>query len=225
MPVQIVTQPALEPVSLDEAKVHLRVIDSADDDLIANLISTARIHAETICRRALISQQWKMAADRFPSPMAGKLNEYWLGQQWGLAGMGGVSQFFPSDRSGYGILLPFSPLISVDSIKYIDTTGTQQTLALAAYSVDTYSEPARIMNAYGYAWPSTRQQINAVEVTFTCGYGTAPSSVPAGIRHWILMMTATMYENREAVAILGKGKVEILPFVEGLLDPYRVQTF
>jgi hypothetical protein len=46
--------------------------------------------------------------------------------------------------------------------------------------------------------------------------------VPEGLRNWILLRTGSLYENREEVAILNRGKVEELPFVDGLLDPYRV---
>jgi hypothetical protein len=44
--------------------------------------------------------------------------------------------------------------------------------------------------------------------------------VPAGIRQWICMRAGSMYENREEVAILNRGKVEELPFVDSLLWPY-----
>ena len=46
--------------------------------------------------------------------------------------------------------------------------------------------------------------------------------VPEGIRNWILIRVGSLYENREEVAILNRGKVEELPFIDGLLDPYRI---
>lgn len=52
-------------------------------------------------------------------------------------------------------------------------------------------------------------------------YG-GPEPVPEGIRNWILIRTGSLYENREEVAILNRGKVEELPFINGLLDPYRM---
>lgn len=225
MPLQLVTAPTIEPVSVADFKTHARVIDASEDELVKIYIGAARQQAETILRRALISQQWKMVADRFPSPMAGKLSEYWIGQQWGLAGQGGVSNFFPSDRTGYGIVIPINPVITVDSVKYIDTAGVQQTLSNSVYIVDNVSEPCRVMTGYGQVWPSTQQRVNAVEVTFTAGYGSSGSNVPEAIRHWIMLRAATLYENREEVAILNRGKLEQLPFVDRLLDPYRVVTF
>jgi hypothetical protein len=71
-------------------------------------------------------------------------------------------------------------------------------------------------------WPIPLPQIGAVQINYTAGYGTTAASVPEGIRHWMLMRISTLYENREEVAILGRGKVDPLPFVDGLLDPYRV---
>ncbi len=35
----------------------------------------------------------------------------------------------------------------------------------------------------------------------------------------------TLYENREEVALLNRGKVELLPYVDNLLDPFRVVEY
>lgn len=223
MPSRLISPPAAEPISLEDAKLHLRVSVTDDDSLITSLITAAREHAEVICRRAFISQQWLMTGDRFPSPMVGKLTEFWTGQQWGLAGLGGVSQFLPTDRTGYGIVLPISSLRSVDSITYIDTGGVQQTLDPSTYLVDL-NDPARIMPAYGVVWPNTRQQINAVSVTYTVGYGTAAASVPEGIKAWMKLRIGSLYEHRESFVAMERGKLEALPFVDYLLDPYRIYT-
>jgi uncharacterized phiE125 gp8 family phage protein len=62
----LLTAPALEPVSLDEAKAYLRVEHSDDDDVIAALIAGSRIHVEAQTRRALITQSWRICADAWP---------------------------------------------------------------------------------------------------------------------------------------------------------------
>ena len=58
--------PALEPVSLAEAKAHLRVDHVDEDVLIGSLITAARIHLETMLGLAFISQQWNLVLDRWP---------------------------------------------------------------------------------------------------------------------------------------------------------------
>ncbi|MGE0699675.1 MAG: head-tail connector protein [Hyphomicrobiaceae bacterium] len=58
--------PALEPVSLVEAKAHLRVDHMAEDALIQSLIVTSRLHIEAALGLALITQGWSMFLDRWP---------------------------------------------------------------------------------------------------------------------------------------------------------------
>jgi uncharacterized phiE125 gp8 family phage protein len=59
--------PAVEPVSLAEAKAHLRVEHNEDDDTIAALIAGARVHVEAQTRRALVTQTWRLARDGWPA--------------------------------------------------------------------------------------------------------------------------------------------------------------
>jgi len=58
--------PASEPVTLEEAKSHLRVDASDDDTLIEGLITAARQYYEDVTRRALITQTWRLSLDRWP---------------------------------------------------------------------------------------------------------------------------------------------------------------
>jgi uncharacterized phiE125 gp8 family phage protein len=62
----LLTGPAVEPVSLAEAKAFLRVEHGADDDVITALIAGARIYAEAQTRRALITQSWRLVCDAWP---------------------------------------------------------------------------------------------------------------------------------------------------------------
>ncbi len=97
---------------------------------------------------------------------------------------------------------PYSPLVTVTSIKYYDTDGNQQTLSSANYRVDTYTEPGRITEAYGCYWPSIRDITNAIEVIYTSGYGASATDVPDDIRAAIKMIVAHLYEHRETVSPL-----------------------
>jgi len=63
---KIITPVATEPVSLTEAKLHLRVTDTAEDDLISALITTAREYCEKFTGRSLAEQTVEYYLDRFP---------------------------------------------------------------------------------------------------------------------------------------------------------------
>ncbi len=63
----MLTGPAEEPVSVAEAKAHLRVSTAADDGLIGSLIVAAREHVEAHCRRALVTQVWDLFMDAVPA--------------------------------------------------------------------------------------------------------------------------------------------------------------
>ncbi len=58
--------PATEPVTLAEAKAFLRVDGTDEDAFISTLITAARLHAESVTGRAMITQSWRMALDDFP---------------------------------------------------------------------------------------------------------------------------------------------------------------
>jgi uncharacterized phiE125 gp8 family phage protein len=67
MPSTLLTPPAVEPLSLDEAKAYLRVAHADDDTVIAALIASAREHVEAQTRRGLITQTWRHKRDAWPA--------------------------------------------------------------------------------------------------------------------------------------------------------------
>lgn len=67
MTASLITPPAIEPISLAEAKAHLRVDSSAEDALIAATVSVARLYVEQATRRALIAQAWRIYRDAWPA--------------------------------------------------------------------------------------------------------------------------------------------------------------
>jgi uncharacterized phiE125 gp8 family phage protein len=66
MALVMTSAPAVEPVSLAEAKAHLRVDISAEDVLIGSLITTSRLHIEAALDLALIDQSWTWSIDLWP---------------------------------------------------------------------------------------------------------------------------------------------------------------
>ncbi len=67
MTYKLITAVATEPVSVVEAKLHLRVDDSADDARIGTMITAARQRAEQITGRLFGGQTWELVLDAFPS--------------------------------------------------------------------------------------------------------------------------------------------------------------
>lgn len=226
MALKLITVPAVEPVLITDAllKQSLKVIDTAEDAFISFLLQRGREAAEQITRRALITQSWLMTLDKFPGPGLETSSANWYGPSWGV-GPGPLTVTRPDGVTQTEIWVPRCPVQTIDSIKYWDSNNVQQTLDPSSYIADLISEPSRVMPAPGTSWPSTFNRPNAVEVRFTAGYGADGTTVPAGIKHWIILTTNTLYENRELVAILTKGKVEELPYVDGLLTNYCVKTF
>ncbi len=66
MALVLTSGPAVEPVTLTEAKAYLRVDLSDEDTLIASLITAARIHVEVSLGRSLITQSWSLFLDQWP---------------------------------------------------------------------------------------------------------------------------------------------------------------
>jgi len=120
--------------------------------------------------------------------------------------------------------LPKAPLASVTSITYIDIEGNTQTLASSAYQVvassGDFSQPGRIFQAYNQTWPSSRGHIDDVRVRYVAGYGT-PDDVPYAIKAAIKLMTAHLYENREAT-VVGTIAAEMPLSIRNLLAPFVV---
>lgn len=63
---ELTAAPATEPVALGDAKLHLRVSGSDEDDAITLAIERARTEAEDRLGRALITQTWTLYLDAFP---------------------------------------------------------------------------------------------------------------------------------------------------------------
>ena len=119
------------------------------------------------------------------------------------------------------IKVPRPPLRSIESLVYIDSVGTTQTLEAERYRVDTASEPGRITPTYGGTWPATRAATNALTVQFKAGYGDAEENVPEDIRQALLLLVGSFYEHREDI-VVGET-VALLPrTAKALLHPYRM---
>ena len=190
----LVTAPTSEPISLAQAKLHLRLDDIGgshpDDSLITSLITAVRQFAEQETRRSLITQTWRYTADGFHCYGGG---EIWLEK---------------------------GPVTAISSITYLDTTGATQTLASTEYTAELTGPLARVAPAFGKAWPAALPQIGAVAVNFIAGYGAA-DVVPHGIRQWMLLRLRALYDNRSEIV---DGAAIIPSYVDRMLDHYRIEV-
>jgi uncharacterized phiE125 gp8 family phage protein len=186
-------------VTLAEAKAHLRVDIGDDDALILSLIGAATLEAEHLMQRAVMPQTWALTLDGFRHHAP----RYWLSRP--------PSQAIELDRP---------PVSEIVSVQYVDMAGALQTLDPAKYQLVRGEYSAVIVPAFGQQWPSTRQQADAVQITFNAGYADA-ASVPELIKAWIKLRIGTLYENREMFAVDARLTFVDLPF-DGLLDRYRV---
>ncbi len=70
MALVLTSGPAVEPVTVAEAKAHLRVDATEEDTLIASLILTSRLHIEAALGLALITQSWRTLLDAWGAEAA-----------------------------------------------------------------------------------------------------------------------------------------------------------
>lgn len=167
-------EPEVEPVSLGEAKEHLRIAaDVAEDDsYVMGLIAAGRRLVESRIGSATTATRWTAKLSR--------------------TGCGGCCSS--------GLLLPMPPLL-VDAEHPFECVlrredGTKTTIDPAAYVLDDESWPAVLRPRTG--WPATGCGLS-VSVIFWAGV-RRPEEVPAQIRAALKMLVGTWYENRESVA-------------------------
>ena len=190
------TQPAVEPVTLAEAKAHLRVDTADDDTYITGLVRAAREWVEQYLDRTLVHTQWVMRFDKFPPD--GTLD----------------------------IELPRPPMVASGTATAVALTFTYENGDTATYStesfrVDRASTPGAVKTNYGQTWPPHRQDDNAISVTWWAGYGASGNDVPAAIRHAILMLCSHWYETRGATVATGAVPQDVPFGVMSLLDSVR----
>lgn len=113
--------------------------------------------------------------------------------------------------------IPLGPVISIDSVEYVDpVSGNYVAWNAANYETDLVSLEAWI--APVDSWPTPMTTLNAVRITFTAGYADA-ASVPPAIRHAMLLLIGTWYENRAASS---ETPMTEIPFAAtALLAPFR----
>lgn len=140
------TDSSSEPVSVAQAKEHLRVTHTDDDTYIGNLITAARQSIEVSTRRAVGSGQTYEAG----------------------------YELFPSVYNR--LVIPNPPLGSVSSLKYYDVNNSLVTVDSSNYTVENQASGVSYLALNdGYSRPTvSKERVAPVLVTFTAGYSTLP---------------------------------------------------
>lgn len=195
MAYKIITAATTEPISLVEARTHLRIEPFGspevhpDDNYVSALITVAREWCEQYTGRALASQTIELALDDFPED---------------------------------AIELPLTPVTSITSVKYIDEDGIEQTLSNTYYGLDDYSKPNWLLLKSGFNWPDTNGGANNVKVRMVVGNTSA--NIPKPLTAAMLLIIGNLYENRTEDQIgTSRTTFNSLPLgVYNLLQPYRL---
>lgn len=195
MALRCITPSTALAVDVDDLKDHLRISSTDEDVTIRRYIHAATKQAENIMKRQCCTAQWRFVLPKFATV----------------------------------IEIPRPPVVSSQvTIEYLDSSGDTATCPSSVYEVDTYQEPAVIRLNYESTWPDTYDVENAVRITFVSGYEQSTldnqATIPEDIKLWIMMRSGDMYERRESIDLSANTIPRILPFVDGLLDPYIVHN-
>lgn len=188
----LVTPPAVEPISLTDAKLYCKQDDDTDDDLIAQLLTAARARAELRQGLAYLTQTWDLFLDCFP-------------YQTPVYPQAPYDVFYGAPIWTAPIDLPLYPLQSITYIKYTKADDSVTTLASTAYYLDTASKPGRVLPVVNTAWPQDQLRVaNGVQIRFVAGY-TAETEVPDVCKNPLRELLIHYYEHRSVTPEIPPG--------------------
>ena len=187
-----VSGPAVEPLSLAETKAHLRVSGSAEDLLIASLITAARVHLELALGCAFITQSWSWFLDAWPRRARIELP------------LGPV-------RS----ITALRVLTAGDVVAIVPPTS----ILLTGRAVPPYVS-LKDRTPWAQGAPQPAYAGNGIEIEFVAGFGNTPADVPEPIRRALLLLIAQWSDQRSPIEI-GAGGAALPPEVAGLTTSYR----
>lgn len=167
---KVITPPASEPVTVAEAKTHLRVDGSYDDTYIETLIKVARQMCETYACKSFLTQEREIKLDSFPCARQIELP---------YGPVQSVDDFTYIDSAGDTQVLVLNTDYRVD---------LHSDIARVEY----------VSSWPSVSWPTNGLQFNSVTIAYTAGYTNDDHDIfPAVIKQAILMQVASLYENRQ----------------------------
>lgn len=186
-------------VSVAELAAHIRFTPSTAEEIeLTQMISSATLFAEHYTGRFIINRTATQLFNSFPLKTISRDQQH--------------------------IKLRGGQANSVTSVKYYDSTYTEQTLATSKYRVINKLGATYIYPAMGQDW-ETNLAVNETDIiTVTYNIGDVPSAIPSPIRSAVLLIAASLFENREN-EIIASGIVQAKPVLtaKDLLHPYKVR--
>lgn len=121
------------------------------------------------------------------------------------------------------IKLPYSPVVSISSVKYYDDNNTLNTINSSEYIFVQNKLPCEIVLRSPYTWPVPGDRSSAVEIEYIAGLSDIKLLHPT-IKQGLLLLCSHFYNNRDIV--LQNISVQNVPLSYNyLLSPYRVLQF
>jgi uncharacterized phiE125 gp8 family phage protein len=184
---RILTEPTVEPVTLNELKEHMRLDGSGDDIYLLDLLAEARQMIEDHIGMAMLTQSWTLTLDSWPHGQ-----ERW----WDGVRQGHINSIYAAPHL-VDVELPKYPLQSITSVTVYDEDGTSSAVTVAdVFDIDTQQMPGRITLQRGAVWPIAMRANNAIEIIYISGYGSSASDVPAPLKRAVKQLAAYLYAHR-----------------------------
>jgi len=194
MRLKIIEAALVEPISLSEAKLHIRKATDDEDELIESLIKAAREDAENFTGRALATQTFEYILDEFPD--------------------GEITLPMPLLQEVLSIKYKDKDGLEAEwaAENYIADSDSEPAVIIPAYGK---SYPTNTLYPIG----AIRIKYKA---GYICdGVTPAHLIIPEIIKQALKLIIGHLYENREEV-LIGKTAVKIPLSAESLLGPYRI---
>lgn len=181
-------EPATEPVSLTDAKTHLRVDHDAEDVLLGYWIAAARRLTERHTNQRWITQTVRLTLEGWPTRCDEdeRQGDPWLSRRPLL--------FATAD---YPVRLPVAPVQAIDSVTYYDQNGVSRTLSSSLYQTWLDHSPPLLAPAPLQVWPQLQDgRLAPVAITLAVGFGDDPNTIPPEVIPAMLLTLGYWFEHR-----------------------------
>jgi len=189
------------PVSADEFFQHIRFTPDANETLEGErFIQAATIFAEQYTGRFFTVRTVEEYYDEFPKK----------------------TNYLETVKAPF--ILKGGAANSIVSLTYYNQDQQEVTIPATDYRLVNKRSKGHVYPALGKYFPEDVLEGDSDVITLTYNAGTTPSDTPASVKSAILLIAASLFENREN-EIVGTGIAMLKPIVaaKDLLHPYKVR--